>query len=97
MFNLRLSFIVGGLIICFGVLQYRLWFESAGLRDMSKLRKLLAQQEKENNQLKKRNEDLVFQIKGLQNTDEAVEYRARSELDMIKKNETFYQIVKENK
>lgn len=39
-----------------------------------------------------RNDQLLFQIKRLKQTD-AAEARARNELGMIKKDETFYQIV----
>lgn len=75
-------------------LQYRLWFESDGVRDMLKLKKRLATQRIENEKLKKRNEALLFQIERLQNSKDAAEARARNELGMIKKDETFYQIVK---
>lgn len=74
-------------------LQYRLWFESNGINDMIKLKRVLAQQTKENNKLKKNNEALLFQIERLQNSQEAAESRARNELGMIKKDEKFYQIV----
>jgi cell division protein FtsB len=75
------------------LLQYRLWFESGGIRDMVMLKKTLAQQTMGNDKLKKRNEELAFQIQRLQNSKDAAESRARNELGMIKKDETFYQIV----
>ncbi len=75
-------------------LQYRLWFEQDGVRDMLKLKKSMAVQEVETANLKKRNEELVFQVKRLQKSRDATEARARSELGMVKKGETFYQFVK---
>lgn len=75
-------------------LQYRLWFEPGGVRDMLQLKKNLAIQIGENGKLKKRNEQLLFQIQRLQNSQDAVESRARNELGMVKKGETFYQIVR---
>lgn len=84
-------------VFLFGVfvfLQYHLWFESDGIRDMIRLKQTLAQQSKENDKLKKRNETLLFQIERLQKSQDASEARARNELGMIKKDETFYQIVK---
>ena len=75
-------------------LQYHLWFESDGIKDMVILKQTLAQQASENDKLKKRNEALLFQIQRLQNSQDAPESRARNELGMIKKDETFYQIVK---
>lgn len=74
-------------------LQYRLWFESNGINDMIKLKRVLALQANENDKLKKHNEALLFQIERLQNSQEAAESRARNELGMIKKDEKFYQIV----
>ena len=78
-------------------LQYRLWFEAGGIRDMIRLRKELAIQTKETELLKKHNEELLFQVARLQNSKDAVESRARNELGMIKKGETFYQIIKSDK
>lgn len=75
-------------------LQYRLWFEVGGVRDMLTMKKQLAAQGQENDKLKQRNEELVFQIKRLQDSQDATESRARNELGMIKKGETFYQIVR---
>jgi len=76
------------------LLQYRLWLESGGIRDMMKMKETLAQQAIENDKLKKRNDELLFQIQRLQYSKDAAESRARNELGMIKKDETFYQIVK---
>lgn len=75
-------------------LQYRLWFEAGGMRDYFQLKKLLSAQSLENEKLKKRNEELLFQVERLQNSRDATESRARNELGMVKKGETFYQIVK---
>lgn len=93
MINLRLNLLGGMLIVVFVILQYRLWFESGGLKDMFKLKQILAQQAQENDKLKKRNEELLLQIRSLKNSRDAVESRARNDLGMIKKDETFYQIV----
>ena len=76
------------------LLQYRLWLESGGIRDMMKMKETLAQQAIENDKLKKRNDELLFQIQRLQYSKDAAESRARNELGMIKKDENFYQIVK---
>ncbi len=75
-------------------LQYRLWFESGGILDMMRLKKELARQEQENDKLKKRNDALLAQVTRLQKDKNAVESRARHELGMIKKGETFYQVLK---
>jgi len=74
--------------------QYRLWFEPQGIRDMVHMKKQLSHQLQDNAQLKKRNELLLKQVQQLQNNQVAVESRARNELGMIKKGETYYQVVK---
>lgn len=94
MLRLRTRVITVALAAAFIFLQYRLWFEEGGIHDMVKLKKMLAMQTAENDTLKKRNDDLLFQIQRIQNSRDAAEARARSELGMVKKGETFYQVVK---
>ena len=87
------SLLFAGLILFLFFMQYRLWFESGGIRDMLKLKRDLLHQQADNEKLKQRNEQLTFQIARSQNSKDATEARARNELGMIKKDETFYQIV----
>lgn len=82
------------LLVALVFLQYRLWFEQGGIKDMLRLKKALAVQAEENAQLQKRNDELLLQIRRLQKSGDAVEARARNELGMIKKDETFYQVIK---
>jgi cell division protein FtsB len=82
-----------GLIVGFSFFQYRLWFEAGGIIDMHKLKRALIQQQAANEKLKQRNEELIFQIARSQHSQDSAEARARNELGMIKKGETFYQIV----
>ncbi|MHB1221339.1 MAG: septum formation initiator family protein [Gammaproteobacteria bacterium] len=89
-FSLLLIALLGLLVF----LQGRLWFEAGGIRDFLQLKQNIAVQMTENEQLKKHNEELVFQIERLQHGQDAIEARARNELGMVKKDETFYQIVK---
>ncbi len=74
-------------------LQYHLWFESGGINDMMRLKKALALQTSQNDILRKENEELISQIQHIQNNQDAAEARARGELGMVKKGETFYQVV----
>lgn len=94
MAGLRFNVLILFLLAILFFLQYRLWFESGGLRDKWQLRNALITLNSENEKLKKSNEELLFQIKRLQNSRQAIESRARDELGMIKKGETYYQIVK---
>lgn len=88
--NMLLIFLV--LLLVF--LQYRLWLEPGGIIDMVRLKKSLAVEAAQNDQLKKRNQDLLTEVQHLQKNNDAIESRARHELGMIKKGETFYQVVK---
>lgn len=94
MSDLRFNVLVIALLSALVFLQYRLWFQSGGIRNMLELKQTLAVQADENAKLKKKNEMLLFQIQRLQNSQDEAESRARNELGMIKKNETFYQIVR---
>ena len=49
----------------------------------------------ENQQLSERNQSLAAEVLDLKQGMEAIEERARSEMGMIKNNETFYQIIDE--
>lgn len=75
-------------------LQYQLWFGSHGVRAMMSLKKQLTTQTAENEKLKQRNQALLLEIEHLRDNKDAVESRARNELGLIKKGETFYRIVK---
>ena len=90
----RLHAITVTLIVLLLFLQYRLWFEKDGIADMRQLKNALTKQTKENEKLKKMNEELLSQVQRSQNSKDATEARARNELGMIKRNETFYQVVK---
>lgn len=61
---------------------------------MIHLKRQLALETSKNEQLKKRNEKLVEQVKYLQKNNDAIESRARNDLGMVKKGETFYQVLK---
>lgn len=76
-------------------LQLRLWFQPGGIVDMMRLKKQLAIELQTNDNLRKRNQALLLQVKGIQKNQDAIETRARQELGMIKKGETFYQVVNE--
>lgn len=77
------------------VLQYDLWFGKGGYRDITQLEKQLAELEEENSTLTARNEILHAEVYDLKNGLEAYEERARTELGMIKRDETFFQLIEE--
>lgn len=90
--TLTLIFLAGLLVF----LQYRLWFESGGMGDVLRYKKMLKRQTAENALLRKHNDELMAQVQQIQNSQDAAEARARSELGMVKQGETFYQVVKQN-
>lgn len=91
---IRMAIVVIVLVTTLAFLQYRLWFEKGGIRDLVRAKQKIAKQQAENIALKKQNDELLFQVQRIQNSKEAAEARARSELGMVKKGETFYQVVK---
>jgi cell division protein FtsB len=78
-----------GLIILFLLLQYKLWFDPDGIRSIWHLRSLIAKQSDVNSSLKNGNSVLKADVISLKSGQEAIEERARHDLGMIKKGETF--------
>lgn len=85
--------IIATLAILFVLLQFKLWFGEGGMQDVWALDDAIATQAAENAQLKDRNQTLMAEVNDLKQGLEAIEERARYDLGMIKKGETFYQIV----
>ena len=75
------------------VLQYPLWFGKGGWTRAWELERNLAAQHEHNARLKARNDALDAEVRDLKEGNEAIEERARLELGMIKRDETFYQVV----
>ena len=72
------------------------WFGQGGSFDLREKERLYQEQLKKNSQLKKRNDKLVAEVEDLKNGLEAIEERARSEMGMIKPDETFIQVIEDN-
>ena len=75
------------------LLQYKLWFGDASVSDVMELKRTIQEQQAKNEQIKQRNAVLAAEVEDLKTGLEAIEERARSELGMIKKDETFIHIV----
>ncbi|MBI3575238.1 MAG: cell division protein FtsB [Gammaproteobacteria bacterium] len=75
------------------ILQYPLWFGSGGVLTLWRLNREIAAQKADNAQLKERNAALEAEVNDLKQGYEAIEERARAELGMVKKGETFYQVI----
>ena len=74
-------------------LQYRLWLSGDGVREVARLSEAVERQKAENEGLVERNQQMVAEVSDLKAGMAALEERARSELGMIGRNETFYQVV----
>ena len=79
------------LVVVLGTLQYRLWVGDRSLVENWRLQHAIAAQKEENEALKKRNSLLGAEVKDLKEGFEAIEERARRDLGMIRKDETFFQ------
>lgn len=81
------------LLLLLILLQYQLWFGVGNVPAAMRLRNQVQAQTIENAGLAKRNEALAAEVTDLKQGQAAIEERARTELGMVKKDETFYQIV----
>lgn len=74
-------------------LQTELWLSDDGYRKTLKLRAAVAEQQARNELLRERNGALDAEVVNLKTGRDAAEERARTDLGMIGKQETFYQVV----
>ena len=81
------------LITLLVALQYRIWSGHGSVPEVMELEAMKAAQLEENKQLEERNLTLAAEVMDLKDGLEAIEERARSEMGMIKKDETFYRII----
>ena len=88
-----MRWIIALLAIAVFAMQAQLWLSENGYRKTRDLRIATQDQRQQNDQLKLRNVALDAEVVNLKNRNEAAEERARTNLGMIGKNETFYQVV----
>ena len=78
--------------LALALLQLKLWMSDGGLHELWELRAEVEAQSAENARLAARNAVLEAEVRDLKEGLDAIEERARSELGMVKRNETFYQV-----
>ena len=88
-----MKWLAAALAIAVLLLQYRVWFSADGVREVERLKRAVATQRADNEQLGERNRQLAAEVRDLKTGMDALEERARSDLGMIARNETFYQVV----
>jgi len=83
------------LVILLLSLQYKLWVGQGSFAEVAHLEQAIKKQKATNAELHERNAALDAEVKDLKKGVAAIEERARSELGMVKKDETFFQIIDE--
>jgi cell division protein FtsB len=81
------------LLVLVLALQYRLWVSDGGMREVWRLRDEVSAQRAENEKLKDRNRTLLAEVQDLKQGKTAIEERARTDLGMVRSDETFYQVM----
>ena len=74
-------------------LQYPLWLGKGGWLNVISLQKQIDQQLKVNELIKSENDILLAVVQDLKNGTDVIEGKARFDLGLIKKNETFFLII----
>ena len=74
-------------------MQGQLWLSDTGFRKTRDLREAVERQLAENDALRRRNAALEAEVLNLKTGKAAAEERARTDLGMIGRSETFYQVI----
>ncbi len=88
-----MKILIGILIVLLIGLQYKLWLGDGSLSEVVQLSRELDLQKEKLRLLEERNRILEAQVLDLQNGLDAFEEKARNDLGMIKKDETFIQLI----
>ena len=88
-----MKILLAALILILIGLQYKLWFGDGSLSEVVQLSRELEIQKQRLRDLEERNRILEAQVLDLQNGLDAFEEKARNDLGMIKKGETFIQLI----
>lgn len=83
------------LLVLLAALQYRLWVGEGSRADQARLEREIRQQQAENERLRERNRVLAIEVEDLKTGHDAIEERARHDMGMIHRDETFFMIVED--
>lgn len=83
------------LVLIFLGLQYRLWVGEGSWAEVRAFKQQIANQERQLDRLRQTNQALQIEVDSLKNDASAIEAKARNDLGLIKKDETYFQIVNE--
>lgn len=87
--------VLGIMVILLLALQYKVWFGDAGYLEAAELRRQVESQRDRAEKLAQRNRRLTAEVLALKDGYAAVEARARNDLGMIRRGETFYLVTPE--
>lgn len=88
-----MKFLAAILVILALLLQYRLWTGKGSIEQIREYQQRVDLLEKQIREKKERNDAIYAEVLDLKKGQEALEERARYELGMIKKEETFFQVI----
>ncbi|WP_416053938.1 cell division protein FtsB [Marinibactrum halimedae] len=89
----KMKWLLSILVVLLMGLQFRLWVGDGSFAHVDRLAKQIDTQQAENERMLKRNQDIAVEVDALKNGLDSVEEKARHEMGMIKKGETFYMLV----
>jgi cell division protein FtsB len=87
---------IGILMSLLLMLQYRLWIGEGSYGHQLDLLRSIAEQKAENERLRQRNAKIAAEVSDLKSGLDSVEERARKDLGMIKRGETFYMVIEQD-
>ena len=88
-----MKWLIAILVVLLIGLQYRLWISEGSLSHRAALQLQIEKQQAENTRLRERNTVLAIEVDELKSGLGAIEERAREQMGMIKKGETFFMII----
>ncbi|MCU7800639.1 MAG: cell division protein FtsB [gamma proteobacterium symbiont of Lucinoma myriamae] len=92
-----MNYIISILLIILVTLQYDLWVGEGSIVEVRKLESAIELQIRENQILRERNDALQAEVLDLKHGLSAIEERGRTELGMIKDDETFFHVIENKK
>jgi cell division protein FtsB len=90
-----MKWFLGILVVLLCALQYRLWMGEGSLAQANRLEQELKVQQAENDRLLERNRIIHVEVEDLKTGLDTIEERARKDIGLIKKDETFYMLLDE--
>ena len=92
-----MKWLLGVLIILLAYLQYWLWIGDGSLAHAHRLEGEIHLQQAENDRMHERNRILDVEVEELKSGLDTIEERARNDIGLIKKDETFFMLLDEKR